>query len=31
MCDYDPQKVGKNLQSYEQALGAYKMALVGIL
>lgn len=31
MCDYDPQKVGKNLQSYEQALAAYKMAVAGIL
>lgn len=31
MCDYDPQKVGKNLQSYEQALAGFKMAIAGIL
>lgn len=31
MCDYDPQKLGKNAQSYTQALGAFKMALAGIL
>ena len=31
MCDYDPQKVGKNAQSYEQALGSFKMAIAGIL
>lgn len=31
ICDYDPQKVGKNSQSYEQALAGYKMAIAGIL
>lgn len=31
ICDYDPQKVGKSPQSYEQALAAYKMAKAGIL
>ncbi len=31
MCDYDPQKIGKNPQSYEQARSAFKMALAGIL
>ncbi len=31
MCDYDPQKVGKNSQSYEQALAGFKMAIAGIL
>lgn len=31
MCDYDPQKVGKNSQSYIQTLGWFKMALAGIL
>lgn len=31
MCDYDPQKIGKNPQSYVQALSAFKMALAGIL
>jgi hypothetical protein len=31
ICDYDPQKVGKNLQSYEQALAGFKMAVAGIL
>lgn len=31
MCDYDPQKVGKNAQSYEQALAGFKMAIAGIL
>lgn len=31
VCDYDPQKVGKNAQSYEQALAGFKMALAGIL
>ena len=29
-CDYDPQKVGKNSFSYEQALDAFKMAIAGI-
>lgn len=29
-CDYDPQKVGKNAFSYEQALVAFKMAIAGI-
>lgn len=31
ICDYDPQKVGKNAQSYEQALAGFKMASAGIL
>lgn len=31
VCDYDPQKVGKNSQSYEQALAGFKMAIAGIL
>lgn len=31
MCDWDPQKIGKNPQSYVQALTAFKMALAGIL
>lgn len=31
ICDYDPQKVGKNAQSYEQALAGFKMAVAGIL
>ena len=31
ICDYDPQKVGKNLQSYEQAHAGFKMAIAGIL
>lgn len=31
MCDYDPQKIGKNPQSYTQALSGFKMALAGIL
>ena len=31
ICDYDPQKVGKNAQSYEQALAGFKMAIAGIL
>ncbi|MBC3514916.1 hypothetical protein H8K20_00735 [Neobittarella massiliensis] len=31
MCDYDPQKIGKNAQSYTQALSGYKMTLAGIL
>lgn len=30
-CDYDPQKVGKNIQSYEIALAGFKMAIAGIL
>ena len=30
-CDYDPQKIGKNAFSYEQALDAFKMAIAGIL
>lgn len=31
VCDYDPQKVGKATVSYNQALGAFKMAVAGIL
>ena len=31
ICDYDPQKVGKNAQSYEQALAGFKMAVANIL
>ena len=31
MCDYDPQKIGKNPQSYAQALAGFKMAIAGIL
>lgn len=31
MCDYDPQKIGKNSQSYAQALAGFKMAIAGIL
>ena len=31
LCDYDPQKIGKNAQSYLQNLSAFKMALAGIL
>lgn len=30
MCDYDPQKIGKNAQSYTQAISAFRMALAGI-
>lgn len=29
-CDYDPQKIGKNPFSYEQALSAFAMAIAGI-
>ena len=31
MCDYAPQKIGKNSQSYAQTLQAFKMAIAGIL
>lgn len=31
LCDYDPQKVGKQQQCYEQALSAFKMAIAGLL
>lgn len=31
MCDYDPQKIGKNPQSYLQAESAFKMALAGLI
>lgn len=31
MCDYDPQKIGKNPQSYAQAISGFKMAIAGIL
>lgn len=31
VCEYDPQKVGKALQSYNVALNAFKMAQAGIL
>ncbi len=31
MCDYDPQKIGKNPQSYQQVLSGFKMAIAGIL
>ena len=31
MCDYDPQKIGKNPQSFVQALTGFKMAIAGIL
>lgn len=31
MCDYDPQKIGKNSQSYTQALSGFKMVMAGIL
>ena len=31
MCDYDPQKIGKNSQSYMQALDAFTMAQAGLL
>lgn len=31
MCDYDPQKIGKNLQSYTTALSGFKMAIAGII
>ena len=31
MCDYDPQKIGKNPQSYAQALASFKMTVAGIL
>ncbi len=31
MCDYDPQKIGKNPYSYEQALSGFKMAIAEIL
>lgn len=31
MCDYDPQKIGKNTQSYKTALSAFKMAIAGLL
>lgn len=30
-CAYDPQKVGKNPQSYEQALAGFKMAVANLL
>lgn len=30
-CSYDPQKVGKDSQSYVQALAGFKMALAGII
>lgn len=31
MCDYDPQKVGKKLTTYDTALNTFKMAVAGIL
>ena len=31
MGDYDPQKIGKNAQSYNQALSDFKLAIVGML
>lgn len=31
MCDYEPQKIGKNPQSYAHALTGLKMAIAGIL
>ena len=31
LCDYDPQKVGKALKVYEDAVKTYKMAKAGIL
>lgn len=31
MCDYDSQKIGKNPQSYAQALAGFKMAMADIL
>ncbi len=31
MCNYDPQRIGKNPQSYVQALSGFKMALADIL
>ena len=31
MCEYDPQKIGKNPQSYKQALDSFKMAANGLL
>lgn len=31
ICNYTPQKIGKNPQSYVQALSGFKMALAGIL
>lgn len=31
ICDYDPQKIGKNAQSYAQTQNAFKMAYAGIL
>lgn len=31
MCDYDPQKIGKNPQSYVQAESAFKMALANLI
>ena len=31
MCDYDPQKIGKNPQSYTQTLSGFKMAIAGLL
>ena len=31
MCDYDPQKIGKNPQSYAQALSGYRRARAGTL
>lgn len=30
MCEFDPQKVGKNVQIYDEALDIYKMAIAGI-
>lgn len=31
MCAYDPQKIGKNPQSYIQAISAFKMAIADII
>ncbi|MGN1114719.1 MAG: hypothetical protein ACI4RC_06335 [Oscillospiraceae bacterium] len=31
LCNYDPQKVGKNAPSYNTSLNSYKMAVAGIL
>jgi len=31
MCDYDPQKIGKNPQSYVQTISAFKMAPADII
>ena len=31
LCNYDPQKVGKAIKVYDDALKTFKMAIAGIL